>query len=766
LTPEEALAERLEQAMTPESVQVVQETIARNLEQFLADPAHPQDYYTELQQPHKDGSLIWVEVSTKFRFNPAGEIEIVGVSRNIDERKQMERDLRRAKEAAEQANVAKSEFLSNMSHEIRTPMNGVIGMIGLLLDTNLTPEQRRYGEIVRSSAESLLGLLNDILDFSKIEAGKLDMERLDFNLVAMMEDLAQTLAIRATEKHLELICAVDPAVPMGVQGDPGRLRQILTNLTGNAIKFTAQGEVVIRASLVEEGEQSCLLRFSVRDTGMGIPQEKIPLLFTKFTQVDSSTARQFGGTGLGLAISKQLAELMGGEIGVTSQEGQGSEFWFTARLAKAEAPLPSTNQYAQDLHGIPILIVDDNATNRELLRVRLSAWGMKSAEAESGPAALALLTQAAAAGDPFQIALLDMQMPGMDGEALAQAIRQDPALAHTQLILLTSLDAQGNGARLTQMGFAGIQTKPLRHLELFNMLHSLVSYNPETGPLPFLRNQDHRERLQPLVGQEARILLAEDNITNQQVALGILRKLGLFADAVASGEEAVQALQSVPYDLVLMDVQMPVMDGLEATRRIRQGETFGIQPVLNPQIPIIAMTAHAMQGDRERFLAAGMTDYVSKPVSPQALARILARWLSRQSPTPVNDAKPEPVTRRGADLAIFNPSVLAQNLLGDAEMIREILQSFLDEAPGYGERLRASVTEGDLTTIHQQAHALKGVTASIGGERVRCLAERMEEATRQGRPLPTQAALDELLAQLDQLTAAITATLADALPVG
>jgi len=546
-----------------------------------------------------------------------------GFNAMLSEVQVRDNELRESRAQAEAGARAKAEFLAMMSHEIRTPMNGVIGMTGLLRDTSLSPEQREYVDTVQGSANALLTILNDVLDFSKVEAGRLDLESIDFDLRSAVQDVVELLAERAQSKGLELLSTVDPSVPDAVQGDPGRFRQILTNLIGNAVKFTEHGEVVASARLVKEQTNALVLRIEVRDTGIGIPPEARARLFQAFSQADGSTTRRFGGTGLGLAISRRLVELMAGEIGVESEAGRGSTFWFTVRFAKAAAAVkPAVAASPKALHRMRALIIDDNSANRQILRAQLQTWGLRVDEADGGPAGLTCLRAAAVTDDPYRVLLLDMQMPGMSGLDVARAVRGERTSRDLPMILLTSLIEASLSAASLEAGISACLPKPVRPRRLLEALGNI--FQPTTGASP----RDDRAaapRVAPATpGGRGRVLAADDNAVNKKLITRLLEKAGYVADAVENGREAVEAVKRVDYDAVLMDCQMPVMDGFEATSVIRAAESGRSR-----RVPIIALTASAMQSDRERCLAAGMDDYLTKPIKPSELAEVLARWVPR-----------------------------------------------------------------------------------------------------------------------------------------
>lgn len=602
------------------------EILGKNLDQLIA----PGRFYEDAQRytgsvldgdrihgfgkrKHKDDHLLHVELFGVPVMVGDKMIGILGLYHDIGE-------LMQAKEDAEAADKAKSEFLANMSHEIRTPMNGIMGMLELVLDTEINEEQRDFLETANASAESLLALINDILDFSKIEAGQLDLDIIDFDLRTTVETTAHTMAHRAEKKGLELACLIDHHIHSFLRGDPGRLRQILVNLIGNAIKFTEEGEVVIYTELVEEKDETVKVKFAVKDTGIGIPLERQETIFQRFQQADSSTTRRYGGTGLGLAISSQLASFMGGGIGLDSKVGEGSTFWFTAvftKQPKGEKPVftPPAN-----LEDVRVLGIDDNETNRIILQQILENYGARVDILEGGREAVRTLQSAEDEGDPYQVVILDMQMPYMDGEETLQEIKSSPVGNWVEVVILTSMGERGDAARLREMGCAGYLVKPVKQRQLIDVIGTVLGQT----------RQEKKDRKRKLVTRhtvsehyrrQTKLLLVEDNLVNQKLAVALLSKAGYPVDVVENGKEAVEAVTKNQYTLVLMDVQMPEMDGLEATKTIRAKEAG------KEHIPIIAMTAHAMKGDRERCLDAGMDDYLSKPLNHEQLYETIAKWI-------------------------------------------------------------------------------------------------------------------------------------------
>jgi len=716
-------------------------------------------WHGEICNRSKDGHLYWVDSTiAPFMDKDGNPKSYIAIRTDITKRKKAESDLIAAKNIAEDAARIKSEFLASMSHEIRTPMNGVLGMLNLLQNSDMNNEQQHRLAVAKSSATSLLNLINDILDFSKVDAGKMQLELIDFNLRSMLGELAEAMTHQINEKKLELILDTVGIEETMVKGDPGRLRQILVNIISNAVKFTSQGEVVVKVKLVELNERQWVFNCSIRDTGIGIPENKIASLFDSFSQVDSSTTRVYGGSGLGLAIVKKLCKLMDGDVSVISEPDKGSCFEIKVRLLKShlsQQVLPNI-----DVKLLTLLIVDDNATNREVLRCQLQHWGVTVVEANSGEQALHLCEQQWLKKDAafFDIALLDMQMPHMDGAQLGKKIKSDSRFSKMKLIMMTSMGALGDEKYFSELGFSGYFPKPTTTSDLFDALSVVAEDGPamqKAEPLVtshYLKTLIHEKPTHQL-SIDAHILLVEDNKINQLVAAGLLEEFGLYADIAVNGIQALELLQQAPvdnpYSLVLMDCQMPEMDGYETSRKIRSGASGN----RNTNIPIVAMTANAMSGDKEKCLEAGMSDYLSKPIEPEQLLAKLKLWLDSRIET-LSSNRSEGVPHKQSNqnaVPVWDQASALKRLLGKADLFKQLLELFFEEQPARLQDLQEAIETDNTKQTILLTHTIKGIAANLGGLHLQEQAKEMELAAKKSDMQQVKALMPGLLKNSEQV---------------
>ncbi len=744
-TRQEILGQKLSETIVPTAYREAHE---KGLQHYLATgQGKAIGKRLEIAALRQDGTEFPVELAiTPLRLTSGTTFS--GFIRDISERKLAEHELRHAKETAEAATIAKSQFLANMSHEIRTPMNGVLGMAELLLSTNLTPKQQSLAQTVRSSGSALLDIINDILDFSKVEAGKLELEKIEFSLRYAFEEAIELLAEPAARKHLELTCFIAEGIPDSTRGDPVRLRQILLNLVSNAIKFTSQGEVTVAVTPLSQTPSTVTLKCTVTDTGIGVVPSARERLFEAFSQADGSTTRRFGGTGLGLAIVKQLVHLMGGEVGVSSSSERGSTFWFTLTLERG-TEVSTALLESQELAGTHVLVVDDHPTTRQILESYLRGWGATVTVADSGTTALVLLEQSVQQGIPVDTALLDIHMPDMDGLALADAIASDPALRRTTLVALTAVDRLPEQTETHNSRFHTWLRKPIRRSLLqkcLNLIHTGVSQAMPPAEL---------QTGQEVLALRAHILLTEDNPVNREVTLGMAHLLGCSMTVAGDGREAVEAAAENTFDLILMDCQMPEMDGFTATAIIRRQEA---ENTGRRHVPIIALTANAMEGDRARCFAAGMDDYLTKPFSISQLKSLLARWLPLKEPT-------TPSEGHGKDTPVdcLNPPALASaqpiadgvdknawaaiqalQRPGRPDILARVLGSYLEDSCRLVEQIKMAVHSHDPVTLYQAAHRLKSSSAQLGALATAARCKDLEILGRLGRHDQTEHLLQDL----------------------